>query len=33
MIPQLSLFFFSADCAEQEGGKYQMLIESAKFAR
>ncbi len=31
MIPQLSLFFFSADCAEQEGAKYQMLIESAKF--
>ncbi len=32
MTPQLSLFFFSADSAEQEGGKYQMLLESAKFA-
>jgi natural product biosynthesis luciferase-like monooxygenase protein len=32
MIPQLSLFFFSADCAEEQGNKYQMLIESAKFA-
>ena len=32
MIPQLSLFFFSADSADQPGGKYQMLLESAKFA-
>src|SRR5271168_5144386 len=32
MTPQLSLFFFSADSAEQPGGKYQMLLESAKFA-
>jgi len=32
MIPQLSLFFFSADSAEQQGNKYQMLLESAKFA-
>ena len=32
MTPQLSLFFFSADSAEQQGGKYQMLLESAKFA-
>ncbi|MGC1645522.1 MAG: MupA/Atu3671 family FMN-dependent luciferase-like monooxygenase [Candidatus Sulfotelmatobacter sp.] len=32
MIPQLSLFFFSADSAEQQNGKYQMLLESAKFA-
>lgn len=32
MIPQLSLFFFSADSAERQGSKYQMLLESAKFA-
>jgi natural product biosynthesis luciferase-like monooxygenase protein len=32
MLPQLSLFFFSADSAEQQGSKYQMLLESAKFA-
>jgi natural product biosynthesis luciferase-like monooxygenase protein len=32
MTPQLSLFFFSADSAEQQGCKYQMLLESAKFA-
>jgi natural product biosynthesis luciferase-like monooxygenase protein len=32
MTPQLSLFFFSADSAEQQGSKYQMLLESAKFA-
>jgi natural product biosynthesis luciferase-like monooxygenase protein len=31
MIPQLSLFFFSADSANQ-GSKYEMLLESAKFA-
>jgi len=32
MIPELSLFFFSADSAELKGSKYQMLLESAKFA-
>src|SRR5580700_6831271 len=32
MTPQLSLFFFSADSAEQPSNKYQMLLESAKFA-
>jgi natural product biosynthesis luciferase-like monooxygenase protein len=32
MTPQFSLFFFSADSAEQPGNKYRMLIESAKFA-
>jgi natural product biosynthesis luciferase-like monooxygenase protein len=32
MIPQLSLFFFSADSTEQQGNKYQLLLESAKFA-
>jgi natural product biosynthesis luciferase-like monooxygenase protein len=32
MTPQLSLFFFSADAAEQQGCKYQLLLESAKFA-
>src|SRR5580704_10775651 len=32
MTPQLSLFFFSADSAEEPGGKYQMLLESGKFA-
>jgi natural product biosynthesis luciferase-like monooxygenase protein len=32
MIPQLSLFFFSADSADSQGGKYQTLLESAKFA-
>lgn len=32
MTPQLSLFFFSADSAEQHGYKYQMLLESSKFA-
>jgi natural product biosynthesis luciferase-like monooxygenase protein len=32
MIPQLSLFFFSADSSEQQGCKYQMLLDSAKFA-
>ena len=30
--PQLSLFFFSADSAEQRDCKYRMLLESAKFA-
>jgi natural product biosynthesis luciferase-like monooxygenase protein len=32
MIPELSLFFFSADSAEQQRCKYQMLLESARFA-
>ena len=32
MIPQLSLFFFSADSAEEQGGKYRLLLDSAKFA-
>ena len=32
MIPQLSLFFFSADSAGAEHCKYQLLLESAKFA-
>jgi natural product biosynthesis luciferase-like monooxygenase protein len=32
MTPELSLFFFSADCAERQDGKYRMLFESAKFA-
>jgi natural product biosynthesis luciferase-like monooxygenase protein len=32
MRPQLSLFFFSADAANGHGNKYQMLLESAKFA-
>lgn len=32
MLPQLSLFFFSADSADGQGSKYQMLLESAKFA-
>src|SRR5580692_5186221 len=32
MTPQLSLFFFSADSAEQPSNKYQLLLESAKFA-
>ena len=32
MTPQLSLFFFSADAADGQGTKYQMLLESAKFA-
>jgi natural product biosynthesis luciferase-like monooxygenase protein len=32
MTPELSLFFFSADSAGRHDRKYQMLIESAKFA-
>lgn len=32
MIPQLGLFFFSADSADQRDGKYGMLLDSAKFA-
>jgi natural product biosynthesis luciferase-like monooxygenase protein len=31
-IPQLSLFFFSADSAERQDGKYKMLLEAAQFA-
>jgi natural product biosynthesis luciferase-like monooxygenase protein len=31
-MPELSLFFFSADCAERKAGQYDMLLESAKFA-
>src|SRR5580658_9966976 len=30
--PQFSLFFFSADSAEREDGKYLTLLDSAKFA-
>jgi natural product biosynthesis luciferase-like monooxygenase protein len=30
--PDLSLFFFSADSAGRQDRKYQMLLESAKFA-
>jgi natural product biosynthesis luciferase-like monooxygenase protein len=30
--PEISLFFFSADSAERSERKYQMLLESAKFA-
>lgn len=32
MTPQFSLFFFSADSAERQQPKYQMLLQSAKFA-
>jgi natural product biosynthesis luciferase-like monooxygenase protein len=32
MIPELSLFFFSADSEDRPGSKYQMLLESAQFA-
>jgi natural product biosynthesis luciferase-like monooxygenase protein len=32
MKPQLSLFFFSADSAERENGKYLSLLGCAKFA-
>jgi natural product biosynthesis luciferase-like monooxygenase protein len=32
MIPELSLFFFSADSAERHDEKYQLLLESARFA-
>src|SRR5271170_5429302 len=31
-MPELSLFFFSADSAERKAGQYDMLLESAKFA-
>jgi natural product biosynthesis luciferase-like monooxygenase protein len=30
-IPELSLFFFSADSAERHEGKYQMLLDAATF--
>ncbi len=30
--PQFSLFFFSADSAERDRNKYELLLESAKFA-
>jgi natural product biosynthesis luciferase-like monooxygenase protein len=30
--PQLSLFFFNADSAERQDGKYLMLLDAAKFA-
>jgi natural product biosynthesis luciferase-like monooxygenase protein len=32
MIPGISLFFFSADSDERHDHKYQLLLESAKFA-
>jgi natural product biosynthesis luciferase-like monooxygenase protein len=32
MIPEISLFFFSADSNERLDHKYQLLLESAKFA-
>jgi natural product biosynthesis luciferase-like monooxygenase protein len=32
MIPELSLFFFSANASERREQKYRMLLESAKFA-
>lgn len=32
MIPELSLFFFSADASEQQDEKYRMLLETSKFA-
>jgi hypothetical protein len=31
-IPELSLFFFSADSIERQNNKYEMLLETAKFA-
>src|SRR5438093_2129406 len=31
-IPELSLFFFSADSTERQDKKYEMLLETAKFA-
>jgi natural product biosynthesis luciferase-like monooxygenase protein len=30
--PELSLFFFSADSSERQDNKYQLLLDSAKFA-
>ena len=32
MLPEFSLFFFSADSAERYDQKYQLLLESARFA-
>jgi natural product biosynthesis luciferase-like monooxygenase protein len=32
MAPEISLFFFSADSAERQDQKYQLLLESSKFA-
>jgi natural product biosynthesis luciferase-like monooxygenase protein len=32
MIPEISLFFFSADSSERDDHKYQLLLESARFA-
>jgi len=32
MIPELSLFFFSADSSERTDGKYRLLFDAAKFA-
>src|SRR5437899_7492608 len=31
-VPELSLFFFSADSTERQTNKYEMLLETAKFA-
>src|SRR5271168_4851014 len=30
--PEVSLFFFSADSTERQAGKYQMLLDCARFA-
>jgi natural product biosynthesis luciferase-like monooxygenase protein len=32
MIPEISLFFFSADSSERDDYKYQLLLDSARFA-
>lgn len=32
MAPEISLFFFSADSSERQDHKYQLLLESSKFA-
>ena len=32
MTPELSLFFFSADCTEHNTDRYRMLFDAAKFA-
>lgn len=31
MAPELSLFFFSADCAEREDDRYRLLFDAARF--
>ena len=31
MTPELSLFFFSADCAEREDDRYRLLFDAARF--